>query len=63
MPEASDADVTIKCMRCNTPFVWSGGEQAWYQERQLVAPRHCGPCRRWLRGLRWARAREAGGGQ
>jgi hypothetical protein len=58
-----DEDLMIECMRCRSRFIWSAGEQAWYRDRDLVAPRHCRPCRKRLKQLRWTRAREAGGQQ
>jgi hypothetical protein len=61
MPELHD--VSIECMRCRSPFVWTIGEQQWYADHGLVAPRHCKPCRKKLKQLRWTRAREAGGQQ
>lgn len=38
-------DETIVCARCGEPFTWSYGEQAYYQQHGLHAPKHCPACR------------------
>ncbi len=36
---------TLKCENCGNSFVWSGEEQALYQQRGLAAPKYCPICR------------------
>jgi hypothetical protein len=38
-------DITLECMLCGAPFVFSGGEQKWYQKRGLNQPKRCENCR------------------
>ena len=37
-------DVSIVCSLCNSPFVFTGAEQAWYAQRSMYAPVRCAPC-------------------
>jgi len=40
------SDKTITCRDCGTDFIWSGGEQQFYQEKGLLnAPQRCPTCR------------------
>lgn len=40
------ADRTLTCRDCNGPFVWTAGEQEFYQRRGLVnEPARCPQCR------------------
>jgi hypothetical protein len=39
-------DVTLVCCRCGGSFWWTAGEQLFYQEKNLRAPRRCALCRR-----------------
>ena len=39
------SDLRITCKRCGRPFIWSYGEQRYYQERRLHQPKHCPACR------------------
>jgi uncharacterized membrane protein YsdA (DUF1294 family) len=38
-------DQTITCTACGRRFTWSAGEQQFYRERGLQAPRRCPDCR------------------
>ena len=38
-------DITIVCPDCSKPFVWTSGEQRYYQQRVLSPPRRCPKCR------------------
>lgn len=39
------SDQQITCVSCGQRFTWSAGEQAFYRERGLSAPRRCPGCR------------------
>ena len=50
-PEADPAlefeDISIDCTDCSKPFVWTAGEQAFFQAKQLSnPPKRCKPCKR-----------------
>ncbi|MCL5985431.1 MAG: zinc-ribbon domain-containing protein [Actinobacteria bacterium] len=38
-------DIEIECIICGKTFVFSGGEQKWYQKRELSQPKRCPDCR------------------
>ena len=39
-------DRTLTCRECNQPFIWTAGEQQFYQEKGLVnIPARCPTCR------------------
>lgn len=38
-------DQSITCATCGRPFNWTTGEQQFYRERGLQAPRRCPDCR------------------
>lgn len=38
-------DQFIECVDCGRTFCWSAGEQQYYQERGLSAPKRCKECR------------------
>jgi CxxC-x17-CxxC domain-containing protein len=51
------ADRTLECRDCGSPFVWTSGEQAFYESKGLAnAPTRCPSCRARARA-----ARESGG--
>ena len=35
----------IVCMDCGTPFLFSGGEQTYYEKHKLYDPKRCVTCR------------------
>jgi CxxC-x17-CxxC domain-containing protein len=40
------SDRTLTCRECNRPFIWTAGEQQFYQEKGLVnVPARCPDCR------------------
>lgn len=51
-------DRTITCRDCGQPFVFTAGEQAFYQERGFSEPQRCPGCR----AERKAQRNTAGGG-
>jgi uncharacterized membrane protein YsdA (DUF1294 family) len=54
------SDEIIECVECGRKFVWSHGEQRYYRERGLSAPKRCEDCRARRRERRkpswWANA-------
>lgn len=38
-------DQILTCQDCQSPFTFSGNEQAFYRERGFRAPVRCAPCR------------------
>ncbi len=38
-------DLTIECVGCGTPFLFSEGEQAFFRDKFLTPPKRCQPCR------------------
>jgi len=52
------SDRTITCRDCGQPFVFTAGEQAFYQERGFSEPQRCPACRAERKSQRNA----AGGG-
>lgn len=38
-------DITLKCAKCGSAFVWTAGEQRFYKDLGLNSPRNCKPCR------------------
>jgi hypothetical protein len=38
-------DKPLACIDCDTEFLWTAGEQAYYANRGLQTPRRCKPCR------------------
>lgn len=51
-------DRTITCRDCGQPFVFTAGEQAFYQERGFSEPQRCPGCR----AERKAQRNQSGGG-
>jgi len=39
------SDERIECVECGRAFIWSAGEQRYYQERRLDRPKRCPSCR------------------
>jgi hypothetical protein len=46
------ADVRLTCCDCGASFLWSVGEQTFYQAKKLSAPKRCKPCRQTKRSRR-----------
>ena len=38
-------DITIECTLCGKPFMFTCGEQKWYQKQGFDQPKHCLKCR------------------
>ncbi len=39
-------DITFKCKNCGEEFIWTAGEQAFYEEKGFTnPPARCKPCR------------------
>jgi CxxC-x17-CxxC domain-containing protein len=39
-------DLTLRCRECSADFVWTAGEQSFYQEKGLLnQPQRCPNCR------------------
>jgi uncharacterized membrane protein YsdA (DUF1294 family) len=47
------SDQIIECVECGRKFVWSYGEQRYYRERGLSAPKRCEECRARRKHERW----------
>ena len=39
------SDITFTCKDCGQPFIFSEGEQEYYQDRGLAIPKRCSRCR------------------
>jgi DNA-directed RNA polymerase subunit RPC12/RpoP len=39
------SDERIECVECGRAFIWSSGEQRFYQEHRLDRPKRCPNCR------------------
>lgn len=60
MTDAFD-DIIRRCAMCGFEFVWTAGEQRYYADHDLQAPKRCKPCRALKRGqFRAAEHREVG---
>lgn len=38
-------DKETACVDCGRPFVWTAGEQSFYDEKGFTPPKRCKPCR------------------
>lgn len=38
-------DLTVQCVDCKNPFLFTAGEQQFYQDRGLAVPKRCPTCR------------------
>ena len=41
---AGVGDVALQCCDCGKSFVWTKGQQHWFEEKGLHAPRRCRDC-------------------
>lgn len=39
-------DETIRCVVCDFDFIWTAGEQQYWEQHQLSRPKRCTVCRR-----------------
>ena len=45
--EVEFEDLSIDCIDCRLPFVWTAGEQAFYRSKGLTnPPKRCKPCKK-----------------
>lgn len=42
-------DITLTCVDCNSEFLYTAGEQKYFEEKGLYAPKRCHPCRKKIR--------------
>ena len=47
-----DGDRELLCRDCGRRFIFTAGEQAFFEERQLEEPKRCRTCRETLRSVR-----------
>jgi CxxC-x17-CxxC domain-containing protein len=55
------SDRTLTCRDCGQPFVFTAGEQAFYQERGFSDPQRCPTCRARRKAERAASGYDSGG--
>jgi CxxC-x17-CxxC domain-containing protein len=55
------SDKTLTCRDCGQPFVFTAGEQAFYQERGFSEPQRCPTCRARRKAERASSGYDAGG--
>jgi hypothetical protein len=48
----SGSDLLLTCSDCGQEFVFTAGEQQFFQERGYSSPRRCKPCRQAKQGRR-----------
>src|SRR6185437_14482346 len=58
----SGGDVLLTCSDCGQEFVFTAGEQQFYQERGYSSPRRCKPCRQAKQGAASHGRQESSGG-
>ena len=46
----SGSDLLLTCSDCNQEFIFTAGEQQFFQERGYSSPRRCKPCRQAKQG-------------
>lgn len=37
-------NVSLECCDCGSEFVWTIGEQSYYERNKLAPPKRCKPC-------------------
>ena len=58
----SGGDSLLTCSDCGQEFVFTAGEQQFFQERGYSSPRRCKPCRQAKQGAAPSGHHDAGGG-
>ena len=53
----SGSDLLLTCSDCGQEFVFTAGEQQFFQERGYSSPRRCKPCRQAKQSCRGRRPR------
>ena len=56
------ADKTITCADCGKPFVFSQGEQDFFQQKGMSEPKRCKECRQAKKAERGGGDRRGSGG-
>ena len=46
--EGSLQDMTVKCKQCEVTFVFTKGEQRFFQTKKMTQPARCLECRKWI---------------
>jgi hypothetical protein len=41
-----DEDIVLRCEDCGKEFIFSAGEQVFYEEKELYPPKRCSFCRK-----------------
>jgi len=50
--EGTLQDMTVTCKQCEVCFVFTKGEQRFFQGETMAQPTRCPECRKWIRGKR-----------
>jgi len=45
-------DMTLSCKQCEVTFVFTKGEQQFFQGKKMTQPARCQECRKWIREKR-----------
>ena len=45
-------DMTVTCKQCEVTFVFTKGEQRFFQGKKMTQPARCSECRKWIREKR-----------
>lgn len=60
---SQDQDTEIVCADCQTPFVFTASEQAFFQEKGFTPPKRCRSCRQARKNQQEQGGGGGGGGQ
>ena len=41
-------DMTVTCKQCEVTFVFTKGEQRFFQRKKMTQPARCPECRKWI---------------
>ena len=52
VPEGPLQDMTVTCKQCEVTFVFTKGEQRFFQGKNMTQPARCPECRKWIREKR-----------
>jgi len=45
-------DIAVTCKQCEVSFVFTKGEQRFFQRKKMTRPARCPECRKWIREKR-----------
>jgi len=45
-------DMTVACKQCEVTFVFTKGEQRFFQGKKMTQPAQCPECKKWIREKR-----------